>query len=750
MAKRYHPRPLRNIRVKPGKGIYGYWSAPRSRRVSSQAGDDELDGAQAAWNKSRRNSGAAVNHLTFWRDCRRLYLFAAVVIGALFGPDTAASSEPVRKSGYAVGSETCGSGDLAFPRLQIDMKAGYCAGLVASDEDRLKFPRSIVQVPGRDLFVVADMGGWGRSDGRLLLLDPHAPQGQRFKELLTELEYPFGLVIGPDRKLYASTAETIFRFDPLADSPRSTVETIIRHMPGRRITLPDGTRIDESAHPLKQFVFDKHGRLFVNVGSHSDDCMTRARAAKPCAAAEGASALAAIWLFTPPAGGVFPALRPDDPDPQHMVYARGLRNSMALALHPNFPDAGYAFLQGENGQDLPDIFKPNEEINAIEQGRHYGWPYCYDLSTPSPEFRRVLQSGPYKSLCTANALYKAPHSLMPPHGAPLAMLYYRGTKFPELEGKLLVGLHGYRPTGSRILIYEVDDRGFPKPKPAPVRYHVSCAADPTRSFQTDGGEVAAAPFEELISGWHRVNGARPQGAPVGMTVAEDGAIWLVEDKNRTVIRIDRAAGDVPVPLPCEIRSQAMIDQLAAFVARDAQNGVRLTTLRKGLVERHCVGCHSGFGLKPGQSEADKDVAVLRFMLSQDGWIYPGDPDAGKLRTRLRGRRAEKLMPPGGESLPKTEPGYTQLLDTADLLVAKMVPGTRMRIKPGPPQRKFFGRTNRECGEIPAAKVVVVTQRSAVDKPGFSRFFRPADPYLNGECTDDDGYYIRQDFLVPVQ
>lgn len=691
-----------------------------------------------------------MNHLTFWRDCRRLYLFAAVVIGALFGPDTAASSEPVRKSGYAVGSETCGSGDLAFPRLQIDMKAGYCAGLVASDEDRLKFPRSIVQVPGRDLFVVADMGGWGRSDGRLLLLDPHAPQGQRFKELLTELEYPFGLVIGPDRKLYASTAETIFRFDPLADSPRSTVETIIRHMPGRRITLPDGTRIDESAHPLKQFVFDKHGRLFVNVGSHSDDCMTRARAAKPCAAAEGASALAAIWLFTPPAGGVFPALRPDDPDPQHMVYARGLRNSMALALHPNFPDAGYAFLQGENGQDLPDIFKPNEEINAIEQGRHYGWPYCYDLSTPSPEFRRVLQSGPYKSLCTANALYKAPHSLMPPHGAPLAMLYYRGTKFPELEGKLLVGLHGYRPTGSRILIYEVDDRGFPKPKPAPVRYHVSCAADPTRSFQTDGGEVAAAPFEELISGWHRVNGARPQGAPVGMTVAEDGAIWLVEDKNRTVIRIDRAAGDVPVPLPCEMRSQAVIDQLAAFVAKDPQNSLRLTMLRKGLVERHCVGCHSGFGVRPGQSEADKDAAVLRFMLSQDGWIYPGDPEAGKLRTRLRGRGAEKLMPPGGESLPKTEPGYTRLLDTADLLVAKMVPGTRMRIKPGPPQRKFFGRTNRECGEIPAAKVVVVTQRSAVDKPGFSRFFRPADPYLNGECTDDDGYYIRQDFLVPVQ
>jgi glucose/arabinose dehydrogenase len=669
-----------------------------------------------------------------------------VVLGLI----SAASSDPLRRSFYAVGADTCGSGDLAFPRIQLDMKAGFCAGLVASEEDRLKFPRSIVQLPGCDLFVVADMGGWGHADGRLLLLDPRAPQGGRLREILTGVEYPFGLAIGPDRKLYASTAETIFRFDPLADDPRATVEIIIRHLPGRRITLPDGTRVEESAHPLKPFVFDRNGRLFVNIGSHSDDCITPAPITKPCAAAEGASAMASIWLFAPPAGGIFPALKPNDSDPPHIVYARGLRNSMALVLHPNFPDAGYAFLQGENARDLPDIFKPNEEINAIEPGRHYGWPYCYDLSTPSPEFRSVLQGGVYKSLCTAGALYKPPLTLMPPHGAPLAMLYYHGAKFPELEGKLLVGLHGYRPTGSRVLVYDVDDHGFPRPAPAPVRYHVSCAAEPTHSFQTDAGEVAAAPFDELIAGWHRVNGTRPQGAPVGMTVAEDGAIWLVEDKNQTVIRIDRAAGEAPAPLPCDTRSQAMIDQLAAFVAADAQNSARLTTLRKGLVEPHCVGCHSDFGLKSGQSEAEKDRTVLRFMLAQDGWIYPGDPSSGKLRTRLRGIGAEKPMPPGGESLPKTEPGYARLLDTTDLLVAKMVPGTRMRIKPGPPQRKFFGKTSKECGEIPAGKVVVVTQSSAVDKPGFSRFFRPADPYLNGECSDGDGYYIRQEFLVPVQ
>ncbi|WP_198961072.1 PQQ-dependent sugar dehydrogenase [Bradyrhizobium sp. UFLA03-84] len=662
---------------------------------------------------------------------------------------SAASSEPLRKSGYAVGSEQCGSGSLSFPRIQIDMKRGFCAGLVASEDDGLQFPRSIVQIPSREQFVIADMGGWGHTDGRLLLLDPHAAEGKRIKEVITGLEYPFGLAIGPDQKVYASTAETIFRFDPLASNPRGTVEVIIQGLPGRRVTLSDGTKVTESSHPMKQFIFDRLGRIFLNVGSHSDDCITRPPIAKPCPAGEGSSPLASVWMFTPPSGGIFPALKPADPNPQREIYAEGLRNSMALTVHPRFPDPGYAILQGENGRDLQDVFKPNEEINALEKGKHYGWPYCYDLSTASPEFKAVLQVGRYKNLCNNAALYRQPYSLLPPHGAPLAMLFYHGSKFPELEGKLLIDLHGYRPTGNRLLIYDVDDHGFPKLSPSPVRYQVSCASEPTRAFQTDDGPVKAASYEELISGWHRVNGARPRGAPVGMTVASDGAIWLVEDKNQTIIRIDRADSEPPAPLPCDMRSQAQIDKLVSFVKADAQKSGYLTSVRANLVEKHCVGCHTDFGLKPGQSDPEKDEAVLRFMLGQDGWMYPGDPDSGKLRIRLRGIGAEKQMPPGGERLPKTEPGYTRVLNFADYMVGKMVPGTRMRIKQGRPDREFFSKDGKVCGEIPTTKVVVVTQKDANGKPGFSRFYRPADPFLNGECSDGDGYYIQSNFLVPL-
>jgi hypothetical protein len=34
-----------------------------------------------------------------------------------------------------------------------------------------------------------------------------------------------------------------------------------------------------------------------------------------------------------------------------------------------------------------------------------------------------------------------------------------------------------------------------------------------------------------------------------------------------------------------------------------------------------------------------------------------------------------------------------------------------------------------------------------EKPSFSRIYRPADLYLNGECTDANGYHIERNSLA---
>ena len=303
----------------------------------------------------------------------------------------AASAQPAAKpSGYTLSGETCG----AFPKLPIAMRPGYCAGLVASKEDGLIFPRTIVQVPDTRFFVVVDMGGWDPGRGRVLLLDPQAPQGKRVTVLLAKLDLPHGLGVGPDRRIYVGTADKIFRFDPLAAQPAATVETILQGLPGRKPKLSDGTVLARNAHPLKHFVFDRTGRLFVNIGAPSDKCATGNNETKPCAAGEGAAPLAAVWMFTAPAGGIFPALRPGEKNPPHEVFARGLRNSMALAAHPRFPDEGFALLQGENARDLPEADRAERGDQRARTRQALRLAVLLRPRDGEPRIRRVPQGRP--------------------------------------------------------------------------------------------------------------------------------------------------------------------------------------------------------------------------------------------------------------------------------------------------------------------------------------------------------------------
>ncbi|MBV9460925.1 MAG: sugar dehydrogenase, partial [Bradyrhizobium sp.] len=83
-------------------------------------------------------------------------------------------------------------------------------------------------------------------------------------------------------------------------------------------------------------------------------------------------------------------------------------------------------------------------------------------------------------------------------------------------------------------------------------------------------------------------------------------------------------------------------------------------------------------------------------------------------------------------------------------VATMVPGERKRVTLGRQvAQKIAGRTKPDCGSIPNNTLVVVVDKSPREKPGFSRIFRPADLFLNGECLDSDGYYVPVKKLGPV-
>src|SRR6185312_5138833 len=122
-----------------------------------------------------------------------------------------------------------------------------------------------------------------------------------------------------------------------------------------------------------------------------------------------------------------------------------------------------------------------------------------------------------------------------PHAAPLQMQYYTGDSMKDLlGGKLLVGWHGYQPTGHRIVAYNVDNVGRPllkKPDADAYFYMDQKGGCPQKhAFSPRGGLDRYAPYTEVISGWDQQKGVRPRGNPTGFIVARDGSLMIVEDK----------------------------------------------------------------------------------------------------------------------------------------------------------------------------------------------------------------------------
>ncbi|MEK7487788.1 MAG: PQQ-dependent sugar dehydrogenase, partial [Patescibacteria group bacterium] len=122
-------------------------------------------------------------------------------------------------------------------------------------------------------------------------------------------------------------------------------------------------------------------------------------------------------------------------------FAKGLRNSVFMAIHP----VTGKIWATEMGRDMLGDDLPPDEINIIEEGEWYGWPWFYGKNIEDYNF------SPYSR--PSFAVEPKPSFIdIPAHSAPLGLAFFPEEGWPqEYWYNLLVAYHGSwnkrEPTG---------------------------------------------------------------------------------------------------------------------------------------------------------------------------------------------------------------------------------------------------------------------------------------------------------------
>lgn len=181
-------------------------------------------------------------------------------------------------------------------------------------------------------------------------------------------------------------------------------------------------------------------------------------------------------------------------------YAEGLRNAVGMAVDPVSHAIWVSTHERDNLEPSHEDLPP-EELDILQEGGDYGWPYCHSNRVPNPEFHDQVR-------CDHTL---APALMMQAHSAPLGITFLAGaTQLPGwMRTGLLVAFHGSWnrdvPTGAKVVFVTIaNDR-------------------PTT-------------YADFLWGFQRLDGSR-WGRPTDVRVWKDGSVLVSEDLGGGIYRV---------------------------------------------------------------------------------------------------------------------------------------------------------------------------------------------------------------------
>lgn len=363
-------------------------------------------------------------------------------------------------------------------------------------------PRLMRTAPNGDIFLADSHGD------KIFVLRGAGPDGkaQKISTFASNLNLPFGIAFypaGPNPQwVYVGNTDSVVRLpyksgDLVASGPAQKIVT----------ELPGFAQLRGGGHWTRDIVFTPDGKhMLVSVGSGSnvDDADTTPKEFHR----------ADVLEFTPE--GKF-----------EKVYASGLRNCVGEAINPV---TGQLWCSVNERDNLGNHLVP-DYVTSVPEGSFFGWPWyymgghrdprlkdpCSNGTGPNPQLTKPLTSQEAADCkrIDMSSKVKTPDVIVQPHMASLEMLFY-----PQNPGK------GGFPAEFRGGIFAAEHGSWNRKNRA--GYNVIY-------IPTQGGK-ATGEYDDFLDGFVTDEG-QVWGRPVGVTVGQDGSLYVADDGSRSVWRV---------------------------------------------------------------------------------------------------------------------------------------------------------------------------------------------------------------------